>query len=254
MLNAILSRARRSARTAAMLGGLAALVATAIIPLAGFTNHASATLCAPTDVTCVIHYGDLAIAARQVSLATLNGRVIAQFKDGRITSSDNATLTGDIATNESGLAALKTKLDADTDATTARADVKSIYTTYRIYLVVLPRDYHELWLDIIVHTDTRLASNEVLIQDAINGAPTSVQQQAGQLFSDYKTQVTNAQAQASAAQQIIPQLTPSALNSDPTAYKTTFTTYRADVRSAAADTKAAISDLRQIVVLLKGAA
>jgi hypothetical protein len=254
MFNAILSRARRASRAAAVLGGLAALVGAAIIPLAGFTAHASATLCAPTDVKCVIHYGDLAIGARQGSLATLNGRVTEQFKDGHITSSDNATLTGDIATNESGLSALKTKLDADTDAATARADVKSIYTTYRIYLVVLPRDYHELWLDIIVHTDARLASNEVLIQDAINGAPAGVQQQANQLFSDYKTQVTNAQAQTSAAQQLIPQLTPSALNSNPTAYKTTFITYRTDIRSAATDTRAAISDLHQIVALLKGAA
>src|SRR5690349_17424867 len=122
MLTTILSRARRSARSAAILGGLVALVGAAIIPLAGFTSHASANLCAPTDVTCVIHYGDLAIAARQVSLTTLNSHVNTQFKAGRITSSDNATLTGDIATNESGLAALKTKLDADTDATTARAD------------------------------------------------------------------------------------------------------------------------------------
>ena len=253
MFTAILSRTRRERSAAAVLGGLAALVATAIIPLAGFTSHASANLCAPTDVKCVIHYGDLAIGARQVSLSTLNSRVTEQFKDGHITSSDNATLTGDIASNESGLSALKTKLDGDTDAATARADFKTIYTTFRIYIVVLPRDYHELWLDIITHTDNRLASNETLIQDAINGAPAGVQQQANQLFSDYKTQVTNAQAQASAARQIIPQLTPSAFDSDPTGYKTTFTTYRTDIHSAAADTKAAISDLHQIVVLLKGA-
>lgn len=249
MFHVIQSRAR----AAAMAGGLFALAAMAIIPLSGFSAAPRASLCAPTDYHCVIHYGDLAIAARQSSLSTLNGRVTEQFKDGHITSSDNATLTGDIATNESGLAALKTKLDADTDAASARADFKSIYTTFRIYAVVLPRDYHELWLDIVVKADGRLSGLEPVIQDAINGAPSGVQGQANQLFSDYKTQVASAQAQASAAQQLIPQLTPSAFDANPSAYKAVYTTYHTDTRSAAEDTKAAMSDLRQIVVLLKGA-
>ena len=252
MFSSILIRARRSARAAAVAGGLGLLVASAIIPLSGFTATSSA-LCAPADYKCVITYGDKAIAARQVALATLNSRVTTQFKAGRITASDNATLTSDISTNESGLSALKSKLDADTDAATARADFRSIYTTYRIFAVVLPRDSHELWLDMEIHLDGRLQNNETLIQDAINGAPASVQTQANQLFSDYKTQVTNAQAQTSAAQQIIPQLTPSAFNANPTAYKTTLGSYKTDIQSAARDTKAAISDLHQIVQLLKSA-
>ena len=252
MFSSILGRARRSARAITLAGGLGLLIASAIIPLSGFAA-APTNLCAANDYKCVIHYGDLAIAARQAALATLNAHVTAQFKARRITANDNATLTGDIATNESGLSALKAKLDADTDATTARADFRSIYTQFRIFIVVLPRDYHELWLDMVIHKDNQLQGNEVLIQDAINGAPASVQAQASQLFSDYKTQVTNAQAQAAAAQQIIPQLTPSAFNSDPTAYKTTLTTYRTDIRTAAQDTRTAISDLHQIVQLLKSA-
>ena len=131
MFSSILSRARRSARAAAVFGGLGLLLASAIVPLSGFAA-APSNLCAPTDYKCVIGYGDKAIAARQTALSTLNGRVTEQFKDGHITSSDNATLTGDISTNESGLSALKTKLDADTSATAARADFRSIYTTYRI--------------------------------------------------------------------------------------------------------------------------
>jgi hypothetical protein len=252
MFSSILSRARRSARAAAMAGGLGLLIASAIVPLSGFAA-APANLCAPADYKCVIHYGDLAIAARQTALSTLNARVTEQFKDGRITASDNATLTSDISTNESGLSALKSKLDADTDATTARADFRSIYTSFRIYVVVLPRDYHELWLDMVIHKDNQLRNNETLIQDAINGAPASIQAQANQLFSDYKTQVTNAQAQTAAAQQILPQLTPSAFNANPTAYKTTFGSYKTDIRTAAQDTKAAIYDLHQIVQLLKSA-
>lgn len=252
MFASLLSRARQSARRLAITGGLGLLVAGCLVPLAGFTAMPK-SLCGPTDVACVIKYGDAAIAARQTSLSTLNGRVTEQFSDGRISSDENATLTGDIATNESGLAALKTKLDSETDATAARQDFKSIYTTFRIYAVVLPRDYHELWLDMITRKDSQLKGDETLIQDAINGAPQSVQQQANQLFSDYQTQVTNALAQDSAASQIIPELTPSAFNGDPAGYKTTLDSYKTDIQTAAQDTKAAISDMHQIVVLLKGA-
>lgn len=252
MLSCILSRARRSARAAALAGGVGLLIAGATFSLSGFAA-APTSLCAATDYTCVIGYGDKAIAARQASLSTLNGHVTEQFKDGRITSGDNATLTSDISTNESGLSALKSKLDADTTAAAARADFRSIYTTFRIYAVVLPRDYHELWLDMIVHKDGQLQGNETLIQDAINGAPASVQAQANQLFTDYKTQVSDAQAQTAAARQIIPQLTPSAFNSDPTAYKTVLATYKTDIHTAAQDTRAAVSDMHQIVTLLKSA-
>jgi hypothetical protein len=92
-----------------------------------------------------------------------------------------------------------------------------------------------------------------VIQDAINGAPASVQQQANQLFSDYKTQVTNSQAQVSAAQQIIPQLTPSAFDADPTSYRTTFDSYKTDAHTASLDARAALNDLHQILQQLKSA-
>jgi hypothetical protein len=252
MFTMLLSHTRRSAR-AALLGGLSALAIAAIIPLSAFAA-APKNLCAPADYKCVIKYGDAAIADRQSSLSILNGRVTLQFKAGRITSSDNATLTGDIASNETGLSALKTKLDGDTNATSARADYKSIFTTYRIYAVVLPRDYNELLLDMIVHADARLQSEETVIQDAINGAPAGVQQQATTLFNDYKTQVTNSQAQASAARQIIPQLTPSAFNADPIGYRTTYDSYKTDTHTASLDTRIAINDLHQIIQLLKSAA
>jgi hypothetical protein len=252
MFTKVLNFARQRRRVVALLSGLGALALATVIPLSGFTL-ASETLCTPTDYKCVIKYGDTAITDRLTSLTLLSERVALQFKAGRITSSDNDTLTGDISTNQSGLSALKTKLDGDTDTTTARADYKSIFTTYRIYAVVLPRDYNELLLDLVTHSDTRLQNEEPVIQDAINGAPTSVQQQANQLFSDYKSQVTNSQAQVSAAQQIIPQLTPSAFDSDPTSYRTTFDSYKTDTHTASLDARAAVNDLHQILQLLKNA-
>ena len=245
---------RLSSRTRAfaLAGGLAVLMAGVVTPLSGFTN-ATASVCAATDTQCVITFGNARIAERQTALTKLNSRVSEMASDGRITSADNSALVGDISANESGMTTLKGQLDSASDAAAARADVKLIYTQYRIYAVVLPRDYHELWLDMLVHTDTRLASSETIIQDAINGAPAGVQAQANTLFADYKTQVSTAQAQTQAAQPILAQLTPANFNANQTAYKTTFGSFKTDIQTAHTATKQAISDLHQIVTLLKGA-
>lgn len=243
---------RRSARQVAFVGALGVLAAGVIMPLSGFTM-ASSSVCGATDTACVIAFGNARIAERQTALSKLNGRVTEAYSDKRISSADNSALVGDISTNESGLTTLKGQLDSAGDAQTARADVKLIYTQFRIYAVVLPRDYHELWLDMLNHADTRLSGAEPVIQDAINGAPKGVQSQATTLFTDYKSQVSNAQAQTQAATAIIPQLTPANFNANPTSYATTFGSFKTDIQSAGAATKQAMSDLHQIVQLLKSA-
>lgn len=243
---------RRGARMVAMSGALGLLAAGLIVPLSGFAS-ASSSLCAASDTQCVITFGNARIAERQSALSTLNSRVNTVFKNGRISSADNSTLVGDISANESGLTTLKGQLDSAPDAKTARADVKLIYTQFRIFAVVLPRDYHEVWLDMLVHADNRLVGVEPVIQDAINGAPSGVQDQANTLFTDLKSQVSNAQGQTQAAQSIIPQLTPANFNANPTSYVTTFGSYKTDIHSAGAATKQAMSDLHQIVQLLKSA-
>lgn len=252
MFQRLLARMGVRARAATIIAGLGALVVSAVVPLSGFTTAPTA-LCAVTDTACVITVGNTRIAERQSALARLSGRVAAAYVAGHITSADNSMLTSDIATNESGLTALKGQLDIATDTRTARADVKLIYTRFRIYAVMLPRDYHELWLDMIIHVDARLKGAEPIIQDAINGAPSGVQAQAKSLFADYQSQVSTAEAQTQAAQGIIPQLTPAAFNASATAYQAQFGSFKTDIQTAHAATRQAISDLHQIVRLLKGA-
>lgn len=253
MLHHLRAAARRGARSLAAFGGLALLVVGVITPLSGFAA-APAALCAATDTQCVITFGNARIAERQTALSKLNSRVSEVYTDGRITSADNSTLVGDISTNESGLTTLKGQLDGASDAKTARADVKLIYTQFRIYVVVLPRDYHELWLDMLIHTDARLKGAEPVMQDAINGAPSSVHAKANSLFTDYQSQVSTAEAQTQAAQAVLPQLTPANFNASSSAYATQFGSYKTDIQTAHTATKQAIADLHQIVVLLKGAA
>lgn len=252
MFQRLLAHARRRAHGAIVITGLGALMVAAIVPLSGFAA-APTSLCSVTDTQCVITFGNARIAERQSALAQLNSHVTAAYTAGHITSADNTALVGDISANQSGLTTLKGQLDSATDAKAARADVKLIYTQFRIYAVALPRDYHELWLDMVIHVDARLKGAEPVIQDAINGAPSGVQAQASSLFADYKSQVSTAEAQTQAAQGIIPQLTPAAFNAGATAYQSQFGSFKTDIQTAHAATKQAISDLHQIVRLLEGA-
>ena len=252
MFQRLLAHARRRARSAIALAGVGVMMAATITPLSGFAA-APTSLCAATDTQCVITFGNARIAERQAALSKLNSHVSAAFTAGHITSADNSALVGDISTNESGLTTLKSQLDSASDARAARADVKLIYTQFRIYAVALPRDYHELWLDMIIHVDARLKGAEPVIQDAINGAPSGVQAQANSLFADYQSQVSTAEAQTQAAQGVLPQLTTASFNASVTAYQTQFGSFKTDIQTAHTATKQAISDLHQIVHLLKSA-
>lgn len=252
MFERLWAHAHCGVRRVVVAGGLCLLVAGIITPLSGFTTAASST-CAVTDTQCVVTFGNARIAERQTALAALNGRITTAFAAGRITSANNSALVGDVSANQTGLTALKGQLDSASDAKTARSDVKLIYTQYRIYAVVLPRDYHELWLDMIIHVDARLTGAEPIIRDAINGAPVGVQAQANSLFADYQTQVSTAEAQTQAAEALIAQLTPANYDAGAAAYQTQFASFTTDIKSAHIATKQASADLHEILRLLKSA-
>src|SRR6516164_9494061 len=104
------------------------------------TALAATSNCAAKDVKCVITFGDQQIAARITALNKLSG-VVTDDHNKKLIDDDHATsIQSDITTNINGLNALKTTLDAETSATNARQDVEKIYTQFRIYAVVLPRD------------------------------------------------------------------------------------------------------------------
>jgi hypothetical protein len=84
----------------------------------------------------IINRANSLINSRLSSLNTLSTRV---QNDTRLSSDEKTSLTTGIQTDISGLTALKTKIDADTDVTTARTDEKTIITSYYIYAVFVPK-------------------------------------------------------------------------------------------------------------------
>ncbi len=112
---------------------------------------------------------DKAIDNRIAELNRLSTRI---QNDTRLSADEKTSLTTDINTDISGLTSLKTKIDADTDITTARADAKTIVTNYRIFMVLVPKIRLLITIDNLSALDTKLQGLAPKLQDLINNLKT----------------------------------------------------------------------------------
>lgn len=245
----MLSFMRRKPRLI-LIGVMAALALGATLPLTALAAPSANIAPTACDLSCVQQFGDARIAARITALTTLNGKVQSALNDHRIGNDQANALFSDISTNETGLNNLKTKLDGETNTDAARQDVKNIYLQFRIFAVVLPRDYRTLYLDALSNVHDVLVDKEDKIQDAI--AKAGNPQAAVALFNDYKSQLQSVEAQIDAANVELPQLTPENYNNNRQAYETALTNLKNDEQTTHGDLKQAVSDLHQIVQDLKG--
>jgi hypothetical protein len=227
------------------LGGISASTALAS------SSAAPATTCARTDVKCVIAFGDLRIDERTAALTKLSDRANAQVAAGHITTGQASAIQADVTSNQSGLAALKSKLDTETDAAAARQDVRNIYTQFRIFAVVLPRDYHEIELDIMANVQAKMVGLESKLQQAIASAPASEQAQLNSLSSDYAARLTAASTQITSASGLVSYFTPDTFNNNQATYHANWLTFRSDILAGRAGLRQAASDLHQMAKILK---
>jgi hypothetical protein len=232
-----------------ILGGAGGLSTTALA-----TPVQTPASCTASDVQCVIAFGNLRIDERTAALTKLNDNASQQVAAGHITSGQASAIQADVTSNQNGLGALKSKLDAETAAAAARQDVHSIYTQFRIYAVVLPRDYHEIVLDIMTNVQAKMAGLEPKIQQAIANAPADEQQQLNTLYSDFTTKVAAAGTQITNANALVSAFTPENFNNSPATYQTNWLTFRSDILAGRADLRQAASDLHQMAKIIKSPA
>jgi hypothetical protein len=248
-LSTMLSSAPRRAAALGMLAVLAAAVALPATALAAPKTPA-ATRC--TNVQCVIAFGDTAITNRLNVLSTLNTKATNEHNAGHISDAIFGSISGDVSSDTQGLTQLKTKLDAETNITAARQDVKNIYFQFRVYAVVLPRDYREIWYGEMSFVDQKLRALQPKIENAIAHAPANEQAQLNQLYSDYKGQLQEAESQLDAAQGQFATLTVNNFNNAQSVYETALSDTKTDEQTAHRDLHQAASDLHQITGILKG--
>jgi hypothetical protein len=238
-------------RRFSIIGVVAVLALGILVPTTALAASVSSQKCAAGDVACVIAVGDQDIAARQTALTTLSGKITTQLNKNTITSDQANALQSDVTTNQNGLASLKTTLDAETVAKAARQDVHDIFFEFRIFAVVLPRDYHQLHLDVEINIKTKLKNLEPVLQQAISMAPSANQAQLNSLFSDFESQVAASETQIDTVQTDLPSLTPSNFNTNRTTYESTLTNLKTAEKAANQDLHQSGKDLNQITKLLK---
>ncbi len=204
-----------------------------------------------SNVQCVIAFGDQAIMAREGALTKLSDRVNTRHTAGHISDDQANALQATVTTNQNGLAALKAKLDDETNVQAARQDVSNIYLQFRIFAVVLPAGYRQLYLDVEMHADNVMRGLASQIQQAIGSAPGSEQGQLNALYSDYKNQLSTAENQFDTAQTELPALTPANYNNNRTSYEGTLSSLKTAEQTAHTALRQAANDLHQMIHLLK---
>jgi hypothetical protein len=137
--------------------------------------------------------GDCEIDRRLVTITELQGRVAAA---GALTDADRAALQSQLAADTSGLTALRAQVDGETDVTTLRADLKTIVTDFRIYVLMVPKTAEVIAADTELSAVTRLGTVESKLQARID-----VDKAAG-------NDVTQAQLDLEAMQKTVAQVSP----------------------------------------------
>jgi len=162
-----------------------------VFGLGGATHaSASATSTKPnTQTTLLANIKDKADQeiARRIDILT---KAIASINSSKKLTADEMTaLSGEAQKNIDDLNTLKTKIDADTDVTTARTDRQSITKLYRIFMLVVPQIQVMAAADRINVTAGLLADVGTKLQTSITAAQT-----AGKDVTALNTSYTDMQA------------------------------------------------------------
>ncbi len=237
----------------AAIGLIAMAAAFAILAVhaSGISAASAPSAATPTpkcgqNLTCIQNIGYAEIDRRVAALDVLIARVATHT---HLTQTQQSAITQDARANISGLTDLRNTLKSETTVSAARADVQSIFKNFRIFAVVLPRDYGEIYLDHMTNVHDAFTAKEPtiqsILQEAQNEGINVTQEQAH--LTDLETQVTNAGTQLSSAQGLIPSLIPA--NYPGTTQS--IAEYHTDLKAAHGDLKAAWIDLKDIIAELK---
>jgi hypothetical protein len=248
-MNNIVSRFFRSPKRLLLSASL--LLCFLSIALVPTTTLAAPQKCTEKDMKCVIQFGDQQISNRIAALNKLSTAITNDHNKHTIDDAHADALQADVKKNVDGLNALKTTLDAETDAQAARQDVEKVYTQFRIYAVVLPRDYRRLHVAVEITVDNKLSALKTPTEKLINNAPAGKKDELNKLFSDYKDRLADAESQIDLAQKTWPLLTPDSYNADRPTYATNLRNLTTYVQAAHADLHKAAADLHKIAQLLK---
>lgn len=194
----------------------------------------------------IISRGDKEIDRRLKTLNTLDSKINSAKK---LSSSDKSTLSAEVNNEISALTSLKTKLDADTDLTTAKTDAQSIFSGYRVYALVVPKVQLVKTADDQQAAEGRLTALASKLQSRIGDA-----KQKGKDVTSLQASLDDLNAKTTAAQAVSSSIESSVINLQPSDYNSNHTILGGDrdkLTAAQNDIKAAVADAKTIVSGLK---
>ena len=162
-----------------------------------------------------------------------------------LTDADRTTILGTLNTDLTGMKTLATRIAADTTIEQARADVRSIFTQYRVYAVALPQARIAAEADRLTGmTIPRLQAAASRLASKVSASGNSGAQSE---LADLNTQISTAQGDVSGLAAAALAVTPSDYNGDHSA----MTALRSKAKAAAAAVKQAAQDAKSIRQSLK---
>lgn len=202
-----------------------------------------------SSLAAIIARADKEITQRVTDLNNMITRIAAMKK---VSANEQNTLTTSLQNEITQLNTLKTKIDSDTSAPTARTDYQSITKSYRIYLLVLPQTRIVAASDRVLTIVDTMSAVGGKVQSRISATTGTNVAQMNQLFSDFTSKMTDATTQANTANVAVAGLQPdqgnkTVLQANTTALKGA----QANIKTATADLTSARTDLGTIVSDLK---
>ncbi|MGH7245817.1 MAG: hypothetical protein ACREGI_02700 [Candidatus Levyibacteriota bacterium] len=190
--------------------------------------------------------GDTMISNRITSLNNLLTRI---NNDKRLSSDEKTSLASDIDTTISGLTTLKAKIDADTDATTARADVKSIVTSYRVYMIFEPKERYLVVINNLQTVETNIAGLLPNVQNLITEQKNARKDVTAleNLYNDINTQISTISSTLTTDKSLV-----SAVSIQTTDPASVFTQVKQGIQSVRADFEKIHQDFMQMRIDFRG--
>jgi len=204
------------------------------------------------QLTTIKGKADQEVDRRVTSINTIITRINAMKK---LSDSQKAGLVAQANQLSADLGTLKNKIDADTDTASLKTDRMSIYTSYRVYMLFMPR------MNILAAAD-RIAE----VADQARGLVPTIQAKITQLsgngkdvtalngaLADLQSKLNDATDKAQQAVNLVSSLVPDQGNTATTqANKTAINSARDMIKVAITDVKAARIDIKTIRTGLHG--
>ena len=162
----------------------------------------------------------------------------------RVTDDQKTALLVQVQAAITDLTNLKAKVDADTDPATLKADKQSIVTSYRVFLLLIPKVEIMAHADLVLQLASQMTINDTTVQTKIQAAQDAKKDVTSitALLTDRQAQIADAQTKAQGAITSVSPLKPE----DYPGNKSTLTSSRDQLKVARQDLTNAYQDLVKI--------